>query len=239
MIRGRRSGVVVAHLLRVVGAALVAAGVLATGAAAATAFTRLAETGTPGILTLAWGDTPRFIDEVVPGQSYHWQIRADLDGADASAFTLTLRADGALVRHPQGLRIALTRCDSPFGPLSGTPTCAGTAESILAPTPVADVAAAEAGDTWLLPPLTVRRPQYILATVSTPAAAAGDPTWYGTDARVGFGFTVSGESPTADPRPELALTGADLVGPVLVGAGLVGLGLAALVVARGRRRATA
>ena len=239
MIRGRRSGVVVAHLLRVVGAVLVAAGVLATGGAAASAFTRLAETGTPGILTLAWGDTPRFIDEVVPGESYHWQIRADLDGADASAFTLTLRAGGALVRHPHGLRIALARCDTPFGPLDGAPTCAGTAESILVPTPVAEVAAADEGDTWLLPPLTVRRPQYILATVSTPAAAAGDPTWYGTDARVGFGFTVSGESPTADPRPELALTGADLVGPVLVGAGLVGLGLAALVVARGRRRATA
>jgi len=232
-------GALFARVVRVIGVVLVAAGVLSTGAAAASAFTRLAETGEPGILTLAWGDTPRFIDEVAPGEAYHWQIRADLDGADASEFTLTLRADGALVRHPHGLRIALTRCDTPFGPLGGAPTCAGTAESILALTPVAEVAAADAGDTWLLPPLTVRRPQYILATVSTPAAAASDPTWYGTDARVGFGFAVAGETPAADPRPELALTGADLVGPVLVGAGLLGLGLAAVVVARGRRRESA
>lgn len=215
--------------LRLLGAALLAAGVAVSGAHAAAAFTAVAENGMPGQLRLAWGDTPQRIDPIVPGEAYHWQIRATLDGASSREFSLTLRAAGALVDDPMGLRIAISRCDQAFTELTAEPTCAGSAELLLPTTRVAEVASAATGELWQLDPLLVDQSRYFLVTISTPAEAA-DPGLEGLAGEVGFGFAASGDS----PEGELPPTGADPLGPLLLAVGLLVLG--GVQVAAGRTR---
>ena len=215
--------------LRLLGAALLAAGVVISGAHAAAAFTAIAENGMPGQLRLAWGDTPQFIDPIVPGEAYHWQIRATLDGASSREFSLTLRAAGALVDDPMGLRIAISQCDQAFTGPTDDPTCATPAELLLPTTRVAEVASPATGELWQLDPLPVDQSRYFLVTISTPAEAA-DPGLEGLEGEVGFGFAASGDSPEGALPP----TGADPFGPLLLALGLLVLG--GVQVAAGRPR---
>lgn len=215
--------------LRLLGAALLAAGVAVSGAHAAAAFTAIAENGMPGQLRLAWGDTPQFIDPIVPGEAYHWQIRATLDGSSSREFSLTLRAAGALVDDPMGLRIAISQCDHAFTRPADDPTCATPVEVLLPTTRVAEVASPTTGDLWQLQPLLVDQSRYFLVTISTPAEAA-DAGLEGLAGEVGFGFAASGDS----PEGELPPTGADPLGPLLLALGLLVLG--GVQVAAGRTR---
>ena len=215
--------------LRLLGAALLAAGVVVSGAHAAAAFTAIAENGMPGHLRLAWGDTPQQIDPLVPGEAYHWQIRATLDGSSSREFSLTLRAAGALVEDPMGLRIAISQCSQAFAGLTGDPTCAAPAELLLPTTRVAEVASPTTGDLWQLEPLLVDQSRYFLVTISTPQEAA-DLGLEGLAGELGFGFTASGDS----PDEELPATGADPLGPLLLALGLLLLGV--VQVAAGRTR---
>ncbi|NLP84303.1 hypothetical protein HF576_10610 [Microbacterium sp. CFH 90308] len=213
--------------LRLLGAALLAAGMAVSGAHAAAAFTAIAENGMPGQLRLAWGDTPQLIDPIVPGEAYHWQIRATLDGSSSREFSLTLRAAGALVDDPMGLRIAISQCDQSFTGLTAEPTCAGPAELLLPTTRVAEVASPTTGDQWQLDPLLVDQSRYFLVTISTPAEAA-DSGLEGLEGEVGFGFAASGDSPAAELPP----TGADALGPLLLALGLLGLGAVQVLAGR-------
>lgn len=215
--------------LRLLGATLLAAGVVISGAHAAAAFTAIAENGMPGQLRLAWGDTPQFIDPIVPGEAYHWQIRATLDGASSREFSLTLRAAGALVDDPMGLRIAISQCDQAFTGPTGDPTCATPAELLLPTTRVAEAASPATGELWQLDPLLVDQSRYFLVTISTPPEAA-DLGLEGLEGEVGFGFAASGDSPDG----ELPSTGADPFGPLLLALGLLVLG--GVQVAAGRPR---
>lgn len=216
------------RVARAIGVALTVAGVAVAGAHAAAAFTAVSETGVPGRLQLAWGETPQVVHDLVAGETYHWQIRARLEGADATDFSLALRADGGLAEHPLGLRIEISRCDAPFTDLGGAPACAAQVETLLPTTRVVDVASPAAGDSWQLPPLHVDHDQYFLVGVSTPGGAAADPTWHGLAGEVGFGFAVSGDGPLGTLPP----TGADPLGPVILGLGLLVLGAAQVAAAR-------
>ncbi|WP_460773906.1 hypothetical protein [Microbacterium sp. GXF7504] len=237
--------------LRIAGVLLVASGLVVSGIQTAQAFTAITETGRAGLLQLAWGDTPQQIDDIGPGETHHWQIRASVSDADAETLDLTLRAEGALVTDDDGLRIALRRCDIPFTNLDGSPTCADGAETILSTTRVAEVASSTSGARWDLPPVTVDAPQYILATLSSPA---GTPN--ATERRtasIGFGFTAQGADPAGETPGDtggvaspvdgddagaqrlpsvLAVTGFDPLGPLLLALGLTGLGAAHLIVSR-------
>jgi hypothetical protein len=91
-----------------VGAMLCAAfGVIGTAGAAAAGWDPVPETGTPGGLVLDSVAYPMQIPDLSPGNSAYWQIHTRVDRGDTVDLDLQLRKDGALVMHPDGLRVAV------------------------------------------------------------------------------------------------------------------------------------
>ncbi len=167
---------------------------------------------------------------------------------------LQLHRDGALVEHPDGLRVTVTACQEPWRDLDATPVCdegahVVSADPVRPPSadaeraPVSDPGAE--GSTYLLVELAV----------ADSARASADSSLMGLEATVGLGVTASVDDLDVDGLPgsagpgstgsgtapdgrtgagsrvgsvsgTLARTGAAFAAPVLLAAALVLTGVA-------------
>lgn len=247
--RALRRGTVAATVGAVVCAAL---GVVGSGVAAATTWYPVPENGTPGGLVLETSTRSLSVPDLQPGHPAYWQVHTVVDRDEPIRTTVQLHRDGALVEHPDGLRLTVSACEEPWQGLDATPICEGgsipgdtvvsadpsTPRSVDAvPVPVVDPDAD--GETWLLVELAI----------ADSARAAADDDLMGLSATVGVGVTASADDPaSADPnsagtpaaggpraagRPttasgvaSLAITGAAFAAPLLLAAALVLAGVA-------------
>lgn len=222
---GLRAGVAI-------GALLAAAGAVWSAGAAAAEWVLL--DSSPGLLEVYWGDgSPRAVEDYVPGEVVHWQLRAALEGADEGEFTLEIRAEGGLVGVDDGLMIEVRTCPGQFD--GDPPDCAAGAEQVLGWQPVTAVATSHGGGLWSLAPLRTLEDRYFLISVGTDADASSAPELAGESAVLRLGLSAAGVSPTSIGT--LSDTGTESGGAVLLGAALTGGGvLLALLAALLRRR---
>ncbi|MDM7892926.1 hypothetical protein [Curtobacterium caseinilyticum] len=234
-------------------------GVVGSGVAAATTWYPVPENGAPGGLVLETSTRSLSVPDLQPGHPAYWQVHTVVDRDEPIRTTVQLHRDGALVEHPDGLRLTVSACEEPWQGLDATPICEGgsipgdavvsadpsTPRSVDAvPVPVVDPDAD--GETWLLVELAI----------ADSARAAADDDLMGLTATVGLGVTASADEPIdghpeaaePDPGPHsdpvgraptsgaglLASTGAGFAAPVLLAAALVLTGVAV----RLRRSAT-
>lgn len=227
--------------LTVLFAVMLIAGAGLTATRAAAVMQEVAETGSPGMLALRAGPAAPHWTGVRPGDTVHWPIEASLSDAPIGSLSVELRAQGDLVAT--GLTAAVVACTAPFvdAARSGAaPSCESSAVTVLAETPLADLASASS-DRFALADLERGHPRHLLVTLRLPAAA--DPTAVaGAAATVGVGLHAAGDSPTPAMPPSalpdrLPVTGMDASAIGLLGAGLLGFG--ACLVARRRMRGDA
>lgn len=231
--------------MRTVGlvAAAVVVGLAGAGttavAVAATDWRPVAETGAPGRLVLDTGPSALALPEPGSGQDALWPIRTRVEVAGPVELDLELRKDGAIVRAPAGLEVAVSSCDEEWTVTDGTPRCRGGSGSLLL--------TATPADDWSAASPVVRIPDpdgdgsaFVLVRLSL---GADDGSLSGLGGRVGLGVTArsvdadpaepAGRGP-ADPGSSavgigsrvLAYTGGGFAGPVLVAVALVLAGAA-------------
>lgn len=209
------------------------------GAAVAAGWHVVPETGEPGGLVLEASPYPLHAEDLQPGRPAHWQVHTRVDRHGPISTEVQLRRDGALVEHPDGLRVTVSACERPWRGLDTVPVCddgqrvlsVGPREPDVLRVPVTDPDAD--GATWLLVELAV----------ADTAGASADGGLMGLDAAVGLGVTASaadtGATPSAAGRPvasrpgpsetspaSLAYTGAAFAAPLFVAAALVLTGVA-------------
>ncbi|HWM16439.1 MAG TPA: hypothetical protein VNP97_07630, partial [Microbacterium sp.] len=95
--------------LRLAGFAGVIAGVVLSAGTAYAEWADAPETGLTGHLALRTLDLPNEA-LLAPGTSLDFVIEASLTDAEHASLALQLRADGALVTMPHGLRIRVESC---------------------------------------------------------------------------------------------------------------------------------
>lgn len=232
--RGRRATAVGVALVAA-SAGLLGAGVVLAASGAMAAFESLAETGAPGLLRLSADDRAPLWSTLSPGEETRWLIRADLDDADRGDLELELRADGELA-WPDGLTVAISACSGEFGDPSppAEPPCAGVLTTVLATTPLAEVASAldAEGDRFDLGVIRRDGPRQIVVALALPENAAPN----GARTRVLLGVHAAGNGQGDDEgQNELAVTGADVAALALLAAGLISVGAGATALRSARR----
>ena len=214
------------------------------------AFVSVAENGLAGHLSLAADPYPTTVNpgfmQMSPGSVEYWQIQASLVDA-SSPLTMQFKRDGSLVERPgaDGLIVEAELCSEEWTNFPVAPTCGGTLEQIILPTPANSIPAfgaltANSADLpadapiYDLGTITNAADKFVLVTLSIPEQAdpdaQSDQSLMGLEASFGFGFTAMGE----DGGGNLPNTGLDLMALVIAGAGLLGLGLVLAVVRRAR-----
>lgn len=214
------------------------------GAAVAAGWQVVPETGEPGGLVLEASPYPLHAPDLRPGRPAFWQVHTRVDRAGPISTEVELRREGALVEHPDGLRVTVTACERPWRGLDAVPVCddgqrvlsIGPGESDSLRVPVSDPDGD--GSTWLLVELAV----------ADTTGASVDDGLMGLEASVGLGVTASAEDPvdgssSTDGRvagrpgrstattssaslTSLASTGAAFAAPLFVAAALVLVGAA-------------
>ncbi|KTR52829.1 hypothetical protein [Curtobacterium oceanosedimentum] len=214
------------------------------GAAVAAGWQAVPETGAPGGLVLEASPYPLHAPDLRPGRPAFWQVHTRVDRAGPISTEVALRREGALVEHPDGLRVTVSACERPWRGLDTVPVCddgqrvlsIGPGESDSLRVPVSDPDGD--GSTWLLVELAI----------ADTTGASVDDGLMGLEASVGLGVTASAEDPVAGSsstdgrdagRPgrstvttssasltSLAFTGAAFVAPLFVAAALVLVGVA-------------
>lgn len=190
------------------------------------------ETGLPGYLSLRSAPgTPEW-KELTPGTTVHWLIEASLDTAVTSTLDLEMRSSGSLV-DLHALDVEVTTCTSMFAttPDLTFAQCPESANVVVPKQPLGNISSEHDGTVFALAPLNAEAPRFVLVSLTVPASASGTLTG-GEEARIGVGFTASGDdpqSPAGDPPP-LAVTGADYAALSFLSLGILvtGIGLVLL-----------
>ena len=226
-----------ALILAFVCALMIAAGSAAIALRASAALQEIGESGNPGQLVLRSDPgSPRWTN-LRPGDSVHWLIEASLADVDESTLSVQLLADGTLV-DVGAMTVSVESCTAPFQEIGASiaPRCVGTADSVLANTPLAVVAIDGADEVYELADLHRGTPRHLLVSLSV-ASSAEPVVMADATARIGVGLHAAGASPQRQ-NDALAITGAnplvDIVPLVLLGGGLIGLGLSVALWQRAR-----
>lgn len=214
-------------VLVIVFAAVAVFGVTLTASRASAVFTKIAETGTPGYITLSRDTATPLWATLEPGQSTHWRIRASLESATSGSLAIELRGNGDLIEK-SGLTGSVDACAGALDLASLQ--CSGVATSAVPTVALRDLPSV--GDRVQLADIEQGAPREFLVTLTLPADAVIAEGALQT-ARVGLGVHASGgtatpstPTPTKPAAPQLTLTGADLLPLGVLAVGLVGLGTA-------------
>lgn len=221
-------------------------GIALTAQRAWATFEHIVDTGKPGLLTLSVDSSTPMWATLAPGESTQWLVRAELSDAAEGSLSLELDAQGSLVSVGE-LTAAVASCSESYARARGALRCAGASETVLAPTPLRELAPLR--HQYALADLRADAPRELLVTLQVPESASRTDV-AGATARVGLGLHAAGDTvpttpptdppvtpPTKTPPPApdpaatpgaagLAVTGADLTALGLLVAGLGGLGAA-------------
>lgn len=239
----RASGILALFLAATV---VLGCGIALTAQRAWATFEHIVDTGKPGLLTLSVDSSTPMWATLAPGESTQWLVRAELSDAAEGSLSLELDAQGSLVSVGE-LTAAVASCSQSFTRERGTLHCTGASETVLAPTPLRELAPLR--HQYALADLRANAPRELLVTLQVPDSVSRTDV-AGATARVGLGLHTAGDTvptvPPTDPpvtpptkppplAPDpastsgaagLAVTGADLTALGLLAAGLAGLGAA-------------
>lgn len=191
---------------------MLTAGALLVGQRAWALWVDVPPTGQPGYLSLASDPYPAHFPDLSPGDVAHWQIRVDLNDADADV-TMQMAREGALVNTQGGLLVSATACSQEWD-LTAAPACHGTQTQLFGPTDAADASLGpmvSAGATfpasspvWDVGWMSANSTAFVLVTLTVPDTeqSRSDTGLMGLESSIDFAFTAfGGEGPPPGEEP--------------------------------------